>query len=75
MTYKIADEYGSFLPYQTSVYDMACRVAHKVRKLGREVKVVDTSTGRATSEVFYENADLDVFAAEVADNLMLVTPR
>ena len=70
MSYKIADEYGSYLPYETTVYDMACRVAYCIRNRGLKVMVVDTETGRATSEVFHENADLDTFASGLTDKLL-----
>jgi len=69
--FVIRDEYGSRIKggaYES--YDLACRVAHFVRKLhGFEIFVVDTCTGRATSEVHYSNLDLDLWACSEAKRL------
>ena len=69
MKFSISDEYGTFLPFSTDIYDTACRVAHYVRKLGNfDCHVV--LAGRAISETFLQHAEKDFWAKKVAKELL-----
>jgi hypothetical protein len=69
--FKIRDEWGQLVLGSTSRrYSMTCRIAHFMREIGScDFFVVDTSTGRAVSEVFNHDAHWDLVAAMIADNL------
>jgi uncharacterized protein (UPF0254 family) len=68
--YIIRDQYGSVIPrFNCYSYRLACHYADALRKrMGFDVFVVDTQgTGRASSEVYEEDADLRIFAEIQAD--------
>ena len=68
--FRIYDEYGSRYPYEPRTYDMACRVAYFLRTMVKhDVWVVDSDTGRATSEVHYPDTNQDRYARNVARRL------
>lgn len=69
--YKIADEYGTTFPWSTPSYKMACAVAHFVRERGYSCGVVHPDTKRFTSEVSYENYEIDSAAKLIVDNVLL----
>ena len=67
--YYIADQYGSYLPFCTTIYSLACHVAEAWRARDFEVYVVDGSSGRAVSEVYSDNEAHEAFARGYTDAL------
>ncbi len=66
--YKLFTEQGKDLHFEAP-YDMSCRVAHSVRKLGVKCGVVG-ETGRFMSEVVPNEPTLDASAMQTAKNLL-----
>ena len=68
--FKIQDEHGAVLADEFASYDLSCRVAHYLRRsLGLDCFVV--RNGRAVSEVFYTDTELDGWARYEADRILI----
>ena len=63
--FEIRSEYGTKIPYTPRTYDMACRVAHFMRKL-TSYEFMVCENNRAVSEVFDLDARKDRYAMTVA---------
>ena len=67
--YYIADQYGSYLCFRTSIYPLACAIRYAWDQYGFESYVVSGDTGRAISEVGDIDPSIETFAQKYASEL------